>query len=472
MRHLATLLHPTIALVALAAASVARPAAAAEITDVADAADVLVVGGMERADPFDLYITSDIEMLFANGKITREPIDRAGLVSNNCTATNPRDCLPVDELRWSRETYLAHLGLELGLFHDVALTLGWHYVLADSLQFRYAAGVDQTNSTVDPQGAADLNGDGVANADDTLFPHNFASKHKGWGNMDLGLRVAPLSDERDESKPAWVLFFKWGAPWMSTTYDPQDRASTDSPGVVGDGMHRLTFGTALSKRLGNFGLIGIDPHLGRRGYLDPYMEFSYTLPVANRSGKSKARKDNVESESNSFGRLPSHQFHMKAGVEIVPYEDLRQNRKVALDVGLRSTFYSEGRNYSELTDPLRELTYTEQFVNVSGIFGLYLQVAEFLRVKAAFTVGYNTEHFLTNEEAGKDGNGDGQVILGQAGDSANPYFCGQEGSSPGLGLDASACAAQGLPSYDQVGFRFKDEEHTVLGLNIALELTF
>ncbi len=472
MRQFTLVFRHILAASTLVALFGGRLAGAAEITDVADAADVISVGGVDHDDAWDVYITDDIEMVFSNGKITREPIDRENLVSNNCTKTNPRDCLPVDELRWNRETYVEHLGLELGLFHDFALTLGWHYVLTDSMTFRYAADVDATNSTVDPQSTADLNEDDVDNADDTLFQHDFASKHKGWGNMDLGFRFAPLSDERDESKPAWVLFFNWAAPWMSTTYDPRNRAAADNPGTVGDGMHRLTFGTALSKRLGNFGLIGIDPHMSRRGYLDPYMEFSYTMPLANRSGKSKARRDNVKSDSNTFGRLPSQIFNMKAGVEIVPYEDLRQNRKVSLDLGLRTTLHTEGRNYSELTDPLGELTYTEQFVNVAGLFGLNLQVAEFLRIKAAFSVGYNTEHFLTNEDAGKDGNGDGQVIDGQPGDLLNPYFCGQEGSASGPSVPASACSAQGLPSYDQVGYRFKDEEHTVLGLSVAVELTF
>jgi hypothetical protein len=446
---------------------VPAPTRAARVTDVADAADIIKLGAFERADPFDAYFTSDIEMVFANGKLTREPIDRPGLTAINCSATTPRDCHAVDELRWSRETYRTNLRLEIGLFHDVSLVAGWHYVMADELRFRYAAGVDATNSTVDPQGTADLNGDGTADGRDTLFPHNFASKHVGSGSMDLGLRFAPLSDERDDSKPAWVLFFNWAAPWTSETFKPELGASLDDPGSVGDGMHRLTFGTSLSKRLGNFGLIGIDRNVARRGYLDPYMLFSYTLPLPSRGGKGRAVKANREAQDNPFGHTQSSEFHLEAGFEVVPYEDLRQNRKIAVDLGIQATMVGEGRNYTVLTDPLGELTFVEPYVNVTGVFGLYLQVADYLRVEASFRVGYDTEHFITNEDVGIDNDGDNQVLTGTD-DELNPYFCGGDRTDSLVDV----CDTTGQTSVDQIGFRFKDEEHTTLSGYMGLVFTF
>lgn len=234
-------------------------------------------------------------------------------------------------------------------------------------------------------------------------------------------------------------------------------------------MHRLTFGTALSKRVGNFGLIGIDPDLYRRGYMDPYIELKYTVPIpTGRAVKALSAKN------SNFGRRPSHKAEMNLGVEIVPLEDLKMNRRVAIDLGLRSAFYSEGRNYSILTDPLAETTYTEQFLNINGLIGLNIQAAEFIHFKAGVMLGYNTEHFVTFEEVGQDKNGDGQVLPPDSDpsavkDVANPYFCG---NTPGDNCSAASSGGKGQPSYDQVGFRFKDEEHTIFSWFASLDFTF
>ncbi|MFC1609363.1 hypothetical protein ACFL6C_00255 [Myxococcota bacterium] len=156
-------------------------------------------------------------------------------------------------------------------------------------------------------------------------------------------------------------------------------------------------------------------------------------------------------------------------MEIVAVEDLKNSRKVAIDVGLRSAFFSEGRTYSLLSDALEEVTYVEQAFGVRGLLGLYIQAAEFMRFRAGLTVGYLSEHFLTFEEVGDDRNGDGQVLppdLDPKGDKdrINPYFCGNN--------DSDLCNQKTLPSYDQVGFRFKDEEHVVFSWFATLMFTF
>ncbi|MCK5688622.1 hypothetical protein KAI87_05085 [Myxococcota bacterium] len=431
---------------------------AAEITDVADAADVIKLGAFQKEDPFDLYIDMTLlEFTREGGKITREPIERTG-VQTGCTAANPRDCLPVDELKYGHNKTVTRINLQLGLTHDLALTGGIGWVLSDSLSFDYADGVTGATSSVDPTGGTQL------------FPHDFESKRSGMLPFHLGLKWAPLSDERDDSKPMWVLIFDWESPWSSDTYKPNHLSppTSKNPGPVGDGVHRLTFGTALSKRIANFGLISIDPNIPRRGYVDPYFELLYSYPIPQRGHAVTA---NVESTSNPFGMAPSHIANLSIGMEIVPFEDLRHGRKVAIDLGLRSTFNSEGRHWSELSDPLGELNYTEQYINISGLVGVYIYAADFLRIKAGFTAGYTTEHFLTFEEVGEDKNGDNQVLRPEDDvlhpndpDELNPYFCGNDASD--------ICATTGTPSYDQIGYRFKDEEHTNLGGFISVMFTF
>ena len=186
-------------LVAILSVSPMRTATAAEITDVADAADTIRIGSYERSDAFDLYLDTEYELSAENGKITREPIDRPGLTTG-CLPDNARNCTPVDELRWKRTTSTVRLRGQIGIFEDLALTFGWRYVVDQSLAFRYARGVGPDNSTVD------------GTTFGTLFRHDFRAKHRGAGALDLGLRFAPLSDERDESKPSWVLAVNWSAP--------------------------------------------------------------------------------------------------------------------------------------------------------------------------------------------------------------------------------------------------------------------
>lgn len=433
---------------------------AAEVTDIADAADTFQIGNIERDDPFDLYLQPRFGMTLQNGKITREPINRTGLVGG-CTENTSRDCLPVDELRYERVTNIFDITAQIGVFQDLAITAGWSYVMSDTLKFRYAQGVGPTNSTVDTD--YDFNGDGTIDANDDLFLHNYESKHQGSGPFSLGLLWGALNDERDPSKPSMVLKFNWLSPWSTTTYNPaKQRPTNANPGPVGDGIHYLTFGLAFSKRIGDFGLIGIDPAVNRRGFLDPYMNFEYTLPVVQRNLAIEANK------KGAFAANVSHVGRFHAGVEVVPYEDLKNSRKISIDLALRTAFFSEGRNWSLLTDPLQEYTFTEQYFFVGGGLGFYAQAAEFIRIKAGITLGHNTEHFLTNEDVGKDVNEDGEVreldVNGTAtGDTLNPYFCGND--------SGDICKLKAQPSYDQVGFRFKDEEHVIFNWFIALELT-
>lgn len=442
------------------------PVQAAEITDVADAADEVRYGSYQERDPFDVYFQTHFGMDFDNGKITREPMDRGGVTSENCGPNNARNCLPADELRYNINTARMHFNLELGLFRDLAFTLGWSYVVFQSFEFQYADRVSAENSTIDPN--YDVNGDQQVNANDTLFANDFTSRRVGSGPLELGLRWAPLSDLRDVSKPTWVLAFQWSSPWTTTTYNPGEDFSGGRTRPVGDGTHRLTFSTALSKRIGNFGLIGIDPDQNRRGYLDPYFSLSYSYPIPDMNMALDPLTD------DNFGAPPSHEATIRGGFEVVALENLRQHRKVSVDLGLISTFYSSGRNYSILTDPLGELTYTEQYTYVGGILGFYAQATEFIRLKAGLTLGYNTAHFLTNENVGRDANQDGQVIPPdqdpqETKDELNPYFCG---NSPGDLCDNPNNGGKGQPSYDQVGFRLRDEAHLSWSWFISMMFTF
>lgn len=432
---------------------------AAKVTDVADAADRIRIGSVEQYDPFDLYVDTQFQMHILTGRITREPFARGDVRPTACLDASHTDCLEVDELQWKQVVNQLDVTTQVGVFRDLALTLGVHYFFGDTTTYKYAKGVSFKESSVDPassntnENLVDIFGAGA---------NGLQTKRQGWGNFDLGVRYAPLNDERDASKPSWVLSLTWAAPWMSKTYNPKNAATNQSPGTIGDGVHRLTFGTAFSKRMGHFGAVDLDPRVHRRGYMDPYMEFTYMLPIPE---KGRALRDHSASKT-AFGKAPSHVVQMNGGVEVVLAEDLMAGRALAIDLGLRTAYVSEGRNLSELSIPLGELTATEQYFHVGGLVGLYFQAADFLRFRAGVGLGYNSEHFITFEESGRDKDGDKKVSQDGA-DVLNPYFCGNSADDN--------CHEDGgnYPyPYDQVGMRFKSERTLVFNWFGSMEMTF
>ncbi|HET6345786.1 MAG TPA: hypothetical protein VFH51_12695 [Myxococcota bacterium] len=430
-----------------------RGARAAEITDVADAADTVAIGEDEVPNPWDLRVGTAWDSFWGSGVITREPVDRPNEVNPSCNENSPR-CAPVPELAYTRRTVVQTVRLEAGVYHDLSLVADLPIVYSDTLAYHYAPGVTAATSSVDT-------GDPAT----SLFPHNFVSWRNGLGPMGVALRWGATSDERDAAMPAWVMTVRWQNPATSHT-NRFALTRQDAPGPVGDGLHRLSFSMAFSKRLGWFGLLGGDEGVPRRGFLEPYMEFAYTLPIP---AAGRAVQALSPSAGNPFGDRSSHVGQIKAGVEWVGYENLRTGRKLSFDVGMRSAYFSEARNYTPLSDPLQRATFSEQYMHVSGYLGVAVQPASVLKLRLGVGLGYDTEHWLTNEVVGLDANGDGRVtepdLDGNAAkDQLNPYACGND--------PADLCRSRNVISFDRVGARFRDTQHFTVSAQFSATLLF
>ena len=154
-----------------------------------------------------------------------------------------------------------------------------------------------------------------------------------------------------------------GTP-LDFNYEPAAGKTQDLP--VGDGIHRVRFSTALSKRVVNLGLVGIDKRIMRRGYLEPYVFLAYTLPVTapGGCGRSTSRKKRATPLAHPLHIAPNS----SRVFEVVPVENLTTGEDFIIDVGMRTKFVSEGKNYTVITPALGELTYTSQFLDL----GLHL----------------------------------------------------------------------------------------------------
>lgn len=381
--------------------SMAGSTQAAEVTRTASAFD--------PGNPFDLDLQIGFERTQRRGLISRE-VYRNGSIED------------VPELRYTAITQEMPMRVAVGLFHDLELHGGGSLVFNDDQSWWFSAAKnDDGTPKVTPATSTILNNCVTPRGDFTdptctatgknaqpIFSvpaAGITSHHAGFRNVYVGVSWAPLSDERDESKPKWILSFDYTAPSASVS-KPWLATSTSDRGPMGDGAHRFTFSTALSKRLGP---------------IDPYVKLTYTLPVVAGMAISNCQNATALGYGQNCGvgpwnraeggYKPSHVGGFLFGAEVYPYDSRERQQRVSVDLQLGALYVSEGRTYNELSDVLGKLLYTEEYIVLGGAFGVNARFAQYVQLKLNASLYTNTAHFLTNEPVGKDVNGNAVVDL-------------------------------------------------------------
>lgn len=403
-----------------------------------------VASSFDTGNPFDLDLSVGFVRTQRRGKITREWHDGTELI--NAT-----------ELRYTAITQELPMRLAIGLFHDLEVHVGASLVFNHDQHWRYSSIVNDGNSTIY---------NNCVNADGSLVPgcaegsgtpapivsgplagalsqEGARTYRAGLGNASVGLSWAPLSDDRDESKPKWTLAFDYTAPSAGVS-KPWASPKSDDRGPIGDGAHRFHFTTALSKRL---------------GAIDPYVKLSYSLPIA--SGRAISNCDNPGSvagapgncndgwSSTETGLKASHVGGLLFGAEFYPYDDPVRKQRVGIDLQLGAIYVSEGRSYNELSDLLGKLLYNDEYLTLGGSFGVYARPVEYVQLRLNASLYTDTEHFLTTESIGKDRDGNGGVSLQS--NEVNPNFDFR---------------------YDLAGRRFRITEVTVFSVGVNAVANF
>ncbi len=430
----------------LAAALVAVPSLAATVTDVADAAD--------GDNVFDANLEVKIEVLRHTALITRENTQ----IAADDVRKDPRT-VRVRELDFERFRVRVKPRLEVGLFHDLSLFLEWPIVLWDQTSTQFTQGTNASNSTISRdmqpgatptlQGWPETCGSGVNGLQGGCYgypaqpytnwrpdPQNgqFQSVRAGFDYPQLGLRWSPLNNERDPTKPTITLQGDYNLGFLPLPVaDPTaDEATAANPGAVAHGIHEFHFHIGMSKRF---------------GLLDPYFLVDYWFPFA---------------ASNAYrGLFPRQRGGFTLGMEIVPFENVETQQKFAIQVSGMALYFSPGRDYSELSDALNELTYTDNFMRTALNLGLYFKPFRYGFLNVVGTAMYDTPHFITSEKLGEDKNqpgepGHGVVDLGVDGVAPekierNVYF---------------------NPAIDAPGRRFRVEESLQLQIMAHVGVTF
>ncbi len=416
----------------LLAALVGTSASAAELTRVASS--------FEEKDPFGMFLDFTFDRIQDRGTISREWYQLGELQD-------------VTELRYQNIKTSLGIDLHLGIYKDLELHVGVPIVFQNDREWFFAGGTNRNNSTIyrnctlDPQGTQCAN---PGSGEGQLFEVDprFNSYRAGLGDFTFGLAWNPFVQKKDPSKPTWTLRFDYTAP-TAALLNPSQPTSSSNRGGIGDKVHRYTFSTHVSKRLNK--------------YIEPYVGIWYTLPWRGPGAYSNCddadasrmgRPENCGKEGwsrDETGVRPVHTGGANFGTEITVFEREEKFQKVAFDFRGWFNYVSEGRTYNEMSDLFGKMLYSSDYGQLGGQFGVIGQAAEFIKIRASTSIAYNTEHFLTNEDIGKDLDGDGAVNVSSNTGEINPNFDYR---------------------IDRVGRRFRIEQQYIFRLMITASFNF
>lgn len=419
----------------LAALLLGAPLAAnaAEITRIASSFD--------EDDPFDLILDAKFHRTQTHTKIVREQLG------------GPANGLIERPELWHKgaDTRL-DINLALGLYKDFEFSFGMPIILQQNDAYEFVSVTNSSNSTIVNN---TLNPDGTQlPGARSLFTIPSTHKRGGLGNMHFGMAYAFFNQQRDDTKPVWIVGVDYEAP-TAKQRDPSEEntAVTNTRGNVGDRVHKYTVYTSLSRKM---------------GVADPYFKLHFTAPVQGPGIYSNCF--NPESEgfaSNCFqGKWTRKETGIQApatagivtGAEFTAFSDKTKSQKFALDIRAIGTYIGEGRYYNELSAALGKLLATQEYFQVGGQFGATASAGEAFTLRASGTFLYNTDHLLTNEQLG-----------------VKPSEINRVGTAPNEQIDP-ADNPNLNPNfdfrYDTVSRRFRAAESTSFRLELSAAFAF
>ena len=369
-----------------------------------------VVDAFDDDDPFDLHIYAAFEQRWKSAKIRRETsLAQPGLSTGGF--------VPATEnvASYSQSLSVVNLGVDVGIFKDFGLVFRAPIIVADQRSLG-----DLEGSSKNPQRLMDPTGD-------PLFTVPFKSPTRaGIDYLSLGLRAAPLNQQRDPSKPTWMLGLDWRFAVGSSLHacDATTGNTPRCPDHANPGANR---DPGISR-----GMWGLEAHtmISRRfGYVEPYTGLAFLAEFPQERGDFGAN-------SNLRGALLNHPplvGTLTIGMEVVPWEHRENYQRLVADFRVQGTYHSEGREYSELYDALgsttartlsspNPATYTDgpngssiadpsstrvwfngitdqkAYGSFRGSAGITWQASEFLKFSGGLSIDYAQSHAITGSD--------------------------------------------------------------------------
>lgn len=404
------------AITAISLAAAAGPTRAAEITRVATRG--------EPGNAFELHLSAWWDRLQEKATITRE-----------AQSAGPSG----DELRYSRTVNSIVARVAIALAEDLDVHAEMPYVLGDERTWRFGTRFGLPTGGVPPYSSIELNsidpnGQTCTTTPCPLFPvapSTTVYHGSALGDLKAGIAWGIFSDVKDSTKPFWLVGLDVTFP-TAAVYDPALDRGTDwsspyvikaKPGPIGEKVWKFDLYTALSKRVGP---------------IDPYVKAHAT--VMSRSNGTYSNCDHADTLAVASAAVPFAQMNSQApanckaggeatlaqppwiagltfGMEAVPYENKAEQQRVSLDLRVWGDYTSAGRFYNELTDAAGKLLWTDDYLTMGALVGLYLNASRYASLQATASISTKTDHFLTGETPGRDRN---WPAIGASGITADP----------------------------------------------------
>ena len=323
----------------------------AEVTSVADAFD--------DDDKFDLHLTLGFQQTWKSGRVNRETnsdlnqYSSGGYVSGNQSVAT-----------YSESTSRLNTRADIGVYKDIALVLRMPIILSNDRKLEGVDGSDRHQSVV-LQGAPG----------EQLFGLPFQSPTRsGIEYFAVGLDVAPMNQQRDRTKPTWLLGIEGRFSVSEPMHACTKAANLNLPGTsqqscayssdinrngtAGDPQYAAPQGGSLEGT--NFnghrspgvsrGTTGLQAHTyisKRTKYVEPYGGFEALFEFQN--GSSDYGATDLQ---GSLVNHPPFQGTLIGGIAVIPWEVRDQFQRIEVDLRASGTYRSEGRDYSPLFDAL------------------------------------------------------------------------------------------------------------------------
>jgi hypothetical protein len=321
---------------ALAIASIGAAVAAAPATAIAGPASE-VASSFDDDDRFDLHVLLDYEYQLRTTSVKRERVGEGDVAAG--------DPIPVGrDLVYRSATHRIVPRIELGVFHDLALTVGLPIVVLDARQLELdqrdtpcgftggpdATCVDRATSPTIRDGLLPASGfdardpaTGFPGDDPLIFR---GPDRQGLDQLHLGFVWAPMNQARDATKPTWKL----GAELRLSIGEVArlDAAAPSRATGVASGVHEVRAHTSMAKRV---------------GWAEPYFEAWWLAPVG--------MTDDSPFADPGFGARSTakqQQAGTRFGFEAIAVDRGPDRQRVSLDLSARVVGHFEGRGYSEM----------------------------------------------------------------------------------------------------------------------------
>ncbi len=396
-----------------------------------------IASSFDDGDQFDLFMGVNYAFDARRAAIKRE------LSGAPNTGAVPGAVPVVKDLVFREDRHTITPWAKLGVFHDLQLGFSLPIVinLARSYEFDQrsdpcifpnpnepATCINRTNSSTLLDGILP----GLQGTDDSIgYDANdpdtgFAADSKmvfrsigrsGLDQVNFNLSWAPMNQERDDTKPTWVLAaevrISVGRIMRFNRNDPSADAG------VSRGVHELRLSTAVSKRT---------------RWAEPYVYFWWQAPIGVR-GDTPEDPDGSLYWDVGFGqRTKSVQQRAgtQFGFEAIVYDRRPQMERFSLEFTGRVEAHFNGMGYSEMWEPFAfagdfrnypngplvvdpdptsatnqpishpGVTVIENYLTFGGRFGIHAQLGERVKFNASFEIGRDQTHAITFTDAGTE----------------------------------------------------------------------